>query len=75
MRILNYRNKQKRRFNVDKRKTTSGANNSKKRRKYAKRYIDRTALYRSRAGINDWIIATNRASLIMPNNTELIRVF
>jgi hypothetical protein len=79
MRILNYEISRNGVFNVDKeakrKEQLQSANNSKKAAKIREK-IYRTALYRSRAGINDWIIATNQAeSLIMPNNTELIRVF
>lgn len=52
--------------------------NQQQRRKSTKmrEKINRTALYRSRAGIDQWRLATLTAeSLIMPNNTELIRVY
>lgn len=51
------------------------ASDSRKSNKIREK-IYRTALHRSRAGIQAWISATQQAeSLILPNNTELIRVF
>ena len=79
MRILNYevnRNgvvnvvkEEQRKVNLARAKQTMQSNKIREK-------IYRTALFRSRAGINNWIGATQQAeSLIMPNNTELIRVF
>jgi len=79
MRILNYEvskagvinvvKEEQRKVNLLRQKQTLQANKIREK-------IYRTALFRSRAGIQNWINATLQAeSLIMPNNTELIRVF
>jgi phage gp29-like protein len=79
MRILNYEVSRKGVVNVlkeDKRKEVLARLNDSRKSNKVREKIYRTALQRSRAGIQNWISATQQAeSLILPSNTELIRVF
>jgi hypothetical protein len=79
MRLLNYEINASGVVNVTKEaKRQEATLNAKQARKATaiREKIYRTALMRSRAGIMEWQAATQQAeSLIMPNNTELVRVY
>jgi phage gp29-like protein len=79
MRILNYEINASGVVNVTKEAARQeAALNNKQARKAAtiREKIYRTALMRSRAGVLEWQAATQQAeSIILPNNTELIRVY
>jgi hypothetical protein len=79
MRILDYQINASGVVNVVKEaKRQEAALNNKQARKAAviREKIYRTALMRSRAGVLQWQSATQQAeSLVLPNNTELIRVY
>jgi phage gp29-like protein len=75
MRILNYEISKKGVVNLIK-EDKRNALKQIKRTNNIREKIYRTALARSRAGVQEWKNATTSAeSLILPNNTELIRIY
>ena len=79
MRILNYQFSKNGVVNLvkeDRRKALAKAGQQSRKTNSIREKIYRTALFRSRAGVQEWKNATLSAeSIILPNNTELIRVY